>query len=133
MLECCESPVDGSVCQILTIAGHPEYSTELLKAMFMEHEQMVEDEELKRAFLESLEKGTREDVWWEAVMQWVVTTRRRSSSGMKNPALAGLGIRGSATPSEDEIERERERGRSGSAIKSPSPEGRDESARLWTS
>ena len=130
MLECCESPVDGSVCQILTIAGHPEYSTELLKAMFMEHEQMVEDEKLKTSFLESLENGTREDVWWEAVMQWVVTTRRRSSSGMKNPALAGLGIRGSATPSEDEIERERDRGRSGSAIKSPSPEGSDESDTL---
>lgn len=89
---------------------------------------MVEDEELKRCFLESLEKGTREDVWWEAVMQWVVTTRRRSSSGMKNPALAGLGIRGSATPSEDEIETEMEG--SGSAIKSPSPEEPDESAGL---
>lgn len=90
---------------------------------------MVEDEELKKDFLESLEKGAREDVWWEAVMQWVITTRRRSSSGMKNPALAGLGIRGSETPSEDEYER-LERGRSGSAIKSPSPEEPDESARL---
>lgn len=90
---------------------------------------MVEDEVLREEFLKSLEKGTREDVWWEAVMQWVVTTRRRSSSGMKNPALAGLGIRGSATPSEDEIEW-LERGRTGSAIKSPSPEGPDESARL---
>lgn len=124
MLECCESPVDGSVCQILTIAGHPEYDDELLKEIFLDTENFVENEKLKENFLGSLELKPKGDVWWNAVMQWVVTTRRRSSSGMKNPALFGLGIRGSATPSEEAERNE-------SAVSwSRSPGGSDEGSGL---
>lgn len=130
-LECCESPVDDSVCQILTIAAHPEYDAETLKALFMNEDKLVEDDEGKKAFLESLswQKGVEVEVWWNAVMHWVVTTRRRSSSGMKNPALFGLGIRGSETPSEEKERSER----SGSAIrgsKSPDSGGEERGAML---
>lgn len=127
MLECCESPVDDSLCQILTIAAHPEYDDDVLKGLYTASDTLGRDEEVTARFLASLEMEkemkTAVKVWWDAVMQWVITTRRRSSSGMKNPALFGLGIRGSETPSEDKERSER----TGSAIRgSKSPDSEKE-------
>ncbi len=98
MLECCESPVDGGVCQILTIQGHPEYDDYLIKRLFMETEDYVETKDIKEKFEASLnkEREPRTDLLWNAIMAWVMTTRRRSSTGIRNRGLIAK-LRGSTS------------------------------------
>ena len=95
MLECCESPIDGGVCQILSIQCHPEYDGGLVKAVYNNTEGYVKSDEARLNFLNSVTEEPNNDILWRAIMNWVVTTRRRSSSGTVNMNLppSPLGVR----------------------------------------